>query len=171
MFTTTLPSLKWCDIIDDLEGQCRRYSLGILTCQGITLLFIVMCILTEMNCKVLVYFLYSLSHGICCLQRQVPHLNKCMKIGQHQLLKVKMKKLKVAAVKTQTQTAQTQQCRAKCKRERRFFDNWSRIMAREVDRSWTWGDCLKASHYQSDRPDNCYVQGFRKKHISRVSPV
>ncbi len=72
-----------------------------------------------------VYFysiVYSLNTlGICCVQRQVPHLNKCMKIGQHQLVKVKMKKLKVAAVKTQSQTAQTQQCRAKCKRERRFF--------------------------------------------------
>ncbi len=47
---------------DDLEGQCRQYSLGIL---GIALLFLVTCILTEMNYKVLVYFLFSLSHGIC----------------------------------------------------------------------------------------------------------
>ncbi len=50
---------------DDLEGQCRRYSVDILTCQGITLLFLVTCILTEMNCKVMVYLGYSwYIHGV-----------------------------------------------------------------------------------------------------------
>ncbi len=54
---------------------------------------------------------YSWSHGICCLQSQVPQLNRCMKIGQHQLVKVKIQKLKVAAVKTVTDSSDSASAR------------------------------------------------------------